>query len=101
MAIAGFMNRFENAVVEIGAHSDLRGSSEHLDKVTDIRASRVRDALIEKFGIQRNRLIAKGYGHLLPIISKEEIDATEDQGEKEKLYQVNLRIELKVISVNN
>jgi outer membrane protein OmpA-like peptidoglycan-associated protein len=59
--------KVNNAInVEIGSHTDSRGSDEYNQKLSQARAQSVVDYLIEK-GIDRLRLIAKGYGESRPV----------------------------------
>ena len=55
------LNENPNISVEIGAHTDSRGSDIYNEKLSQRRAQAVVDYLIEK-GIDRNRLEPKGYG---------------------------------------
>jgi OmpA-OmpF porin, OOP family len=52
-------------IVEISAHTDALGSAQHNQVLSDNRAKSVVDYLISK-GINKNRLIAKGYGSKFP-----------------------------------
>lgn len=52
-------------VVEIGAHTDSRGSTESNQKLSERRANWIVAYLIEK-GIPADRLVAKGYGEEQP-----------------------------------
>ena len=58
----------ELAQIEIGVHSDSRGSSGFNQRLTQQRADTVRTYLIAK-GVHRNLLKAVGYGETRPIAS--------------------------------
>jgi hypothetical protein len=60
-SIAGFLMRFPNVVLEIGTHTDFRGSHEYNDTLS-IRRSRSLTAGIIAKGIDPDRLIPVGYG---------------------------------------
>lgn len=56
-----------NAIdVEIGSHTDSRGSDAYNLKLSQARAQSVVDYLIEK-GIKRERLLARGFGETKPV----------------------------------
>ncbi len=52
--------------VEIGGHTDSDGSVSNNQKLSEMRANKVRDYLISK-GVPAERLTAKGYGESQPI----------------------------------
>lgn len=53
--------------VEIGGHTDSRGSASYNLELSQDRAAAVRLYLIEIHGIEPNRMIAKGYGETQPV----------------------------------
>jgi outer membrane protein OmpA-like peptidoglycan-associated protein len=55
--------------VEIGGHTDSRGSDAKNQRLSEARAVSVRNYLINIQGITGDRLSAKGYGEALPISS--------------------------------
>jgi OmpA-OmpF porin, OOP family len=56
--------------VEVGGHTDSKGSDEYNLGLSDRRAKAVRDYLVSR-GIARSRLEAKGYGESEPIVSND------------------------------
>ncbi len=70
--------------VEVGGHTDSKGSNEYNRSLSDRRAKAVRDYLVSR-GIGRSRLEAKGYGESEPIASNDN-----DAGRSK-----NRRVELK------
>jgi peptidoglycan-associated lipoprotein len=56
-----FFKENPDLTVEIGSHTDSRGSDAYNEKLSQGRAQSVVDYLVEK-GIPKERLIAKGYG---------------------------------------
>lgn len=59
--------KINNAInIEIGSHTDSRGSDEYNLKLSQARAQSVVDYLIEK-GIDKSRLEAKGFGETRPV----------------------------------
>lgn len=55
--------------VEIGGHTDSRGSAKRNQTLSEARANSVRNYLIASHGISPDRLTARGYGKDLPIES--------------------------------
>jgi outer membrane protein OmpA-like peptidoglycan-associated protein len=53
--------------VEIGGHTDSRGSASYNQSLSQERAEAVRLYLIENHSIESNRLLAKGYGEGQPV----------------------------------
>jgi outer membrane protein OmpA-like peptidoglycan-associated protein len=54
--------------IEVGGHTDDRGSDEYNDKLSRARAHAVRDHLIGA-GVEAKRLDAEGYGERRPKIA--------------------------------
>ncbi|MCS6819706.1 MAG: OmpA family protein [Chitinophagales bacterium] len=65
-SLVAFFNQNKAINVEIGSHTDSRGSDEYNLRLSQARAQSVVDYLIQK-GIDRSRLIAKGYGETKPV----------------------------------
>ncbi|HFU75579.1 MAG TPA: hypothetical protein ENK66_04960 [Arcobacter sp.] len=67
--------QLRNKKILIGGHTDNQGSSNIQQRQRDNltlskrRADNVIDALVTRFGIERSRLTAKGYGETLPLES--------------------------------
>lgn len=72
--------------VEIGGHTDGKGSDDYNKVLSANRANSVKDYLV-KFGIDPDRLSTKGYGFSHPL------------NEKDPFSGVNRRTELKIISL--
>lgn len=73
--------------IEIGGHTDNKGSAEYNQKLSESRARAVYDYLVNK-GIDKNRLSFKGYGLTKPV----------DTNDSEEGRANNRRTEFKVIS---
>ena len=65
--LADYMNKYPTTSATIEGHTDNVGSAEHNMKLSQQRAESVVNYLVEKFGIDRSRLSAKGYGETRPI----------------------------------
>jgi outer membrane protein OmpA-like peptidoglycan-associated protein len=60
------LNKYETLIIEIAAHTDDVGTNEYNMELSEKRAQAVTDYLISK-GIERNRMIPKGYGKSVPV----------------------------------
>ncbi|HOY05073.1 MAG TPA: OmpA family protein [Saprospiraceae bacterium] len=77
--------------IEIASHTDARGPAEYNLDLSQRRADRVVQWLIEQ-GVARERLVARGYGESKPINNcNDDVPCTEAE------YQLNRRTEFRVI----
>lgn len=67
--VANFMKKYGNTNAVIEGHTDSTASDAYNQKLSERRAQAVQKMLIEKYGIDPNRLIATGYGESRPIAS--------------------------------
>ena len=81
-------------VVEISGHTDSKGSEEYNVKLSEERAQSVVNYLIEK-GINKNQMVAKGYGKSDPAANNINADGSDNPGNR----QLNRRAELKIITL--
>lgn len=72
--------------IELGSHTDSKGSDDYNMKLSDSRSKSVVDYLIGK-GISASRLVAKGYGETKPI----------DTNDTDEGRQNNRRTEFKIL----
>lgn len=116
-SIVAFLKQNMNIVIEIGAHTDYRGSENTNIKLTENRAMSLKDYMIYK-GIDPSQIISKGYGESEPVIIDAEInklypqfpigqvldqnyiDCLNSVEEKEKAHSINRRTILKIIKNN-
>lgn len=89
--IVRMLNTYPNMSIELGAHTDSKGSDTYNMKLSEARAQSVVKYLVEK-GIAAERLVAKGYGETAPI-APNEIDGKDNPEGREK----NRRTEFKVL----
>jgi outer membrane protein OmpA-like peptidoglycan-associated protein len=84
----------ENPIdVELGSHTDSRGSFEYNDKLSQKRAESVVDYIISA-GIDKSRITAKGYGeHQLINKCADGVECTPEE------HQANRRTEFKVTDI--
>lgn len=84
-----FLIKYPELKVELSGHTDAFGSDRYNQRLSDKRAKAVVAYLIKK-GMDKKRLVAKGYGESKPIESNDT-----DEGR-----QLNRRTELKIIDDN-
>jgi len=78
--------------VELGSHTDSRGSKQYNQELSQKRADAVVEYLVNK-GIDPERLIAKGYGESQPVNHcVDGVECTEEE------YQRNRRTTFKILS---
>lgn len=110
------LNDNPNVTIELGAHTDRKGSDQYNERLAQRRAQSVVDYLIVG-GIEKERLEAKGYGESVPkVINKkmaknydflnegdvltEEFILTLTPEQQEIADQINRRTEFKVLRTN-
>jgi outer membrane protein OmpA-like peptidoglycan-associated protein len=90
-SIFNFMSSLSLLKIEIGAHTDFRGTDELNLLLSEKRANKLREYFISK-GISPDRLTAKGYGETNPLRSKKNQEELGDNA-----TNVNRRTTLKII----
>ncbi|MBB3700515.1 PD40 domain-containing protein [Flammeovirga yaeyamensis] len=75
------LQQHKNISIELGSHTDDRGSEKYNLKLSQKRAESAVNYIISR-GIERDRLEAKGYGELLPVVFN---------AETEEEHQINRR----------
>ncbi|MCK6638579.1 MAG: OmpA family protein [Bacteroidia bacterium] len=94
-----------SAVIEIGSHTDSRGSDKSNEKLAQARAQSCVDYLVKEKGIDPKRLVAKGYGETKPlkmadgtVLTEKYIMSKKTKQEQEALHQLNRRTAFRVLS---
>jgi len=82
-----FLKENPNLRIEIGGHTDIRGSDEYNMDLSLRRAKAVYDYLVKNCGIDASRLTYKGYGET-QLLTRETT---------EEAHQLNRRVEFKII----
>jgi hypothetical protein len=93
-----FFKKNPDLKIEIGCHTDQRGSTEYNLKLTDKQADNIKILLVDR-GVNGNQINTKGYGETKPIIEQADIDNLKTNEEKEFAYQKNRRTELKILEI--
>ncbi|MBR3986481.1 MAG: OmpA family protein [Bacteroidales bacterium] len=88
MRLISLLNTYPNMSIEIGGHTDARGSEAYNQRLSESRAKAVTEYLILK-GVSEKRLHYKGYGKAKPI----------DTNDTEEGRARNRRVEFKVLSI--
>lgn len=94
--IYDFLVKNNKISIEIGYHTDQRGSAEYNQKYSQLKAEIVSAYLIER-GIDPRRLVSKGYGESQALISQREIFSMPKE-DQEKAYSENRRFEFKILN---
>lgn len=69
--LATFLKRFEDVQVEVEGHTDSVGPTDYNQSLSQRRAQAVVDHLVSQHGIDRSRLMPRGYGESQPVASNE------------------------------
>lgn len=77
--------------IEISSHTDYRGSDKYNQTLSQKRAESVVKYLIAK-GIDKERLVAMGYGESKPLVPNKKPDGTDDAAGMEKNRRTEFRI---------
>jgi outer membrane protein OmpA-like peptidoglycan-associated protein len=91
--LLGFLKDNPTIVIEIGAHTDSKGSELYNMQLSQKRAESVVQYLVDK-GIMEKRLIPVGYGESKPIAKNKNEDGSDNVEGREK----NRRTEFKVMN---
>lgn len=79
-------------IIELSTHTDNKGSDDYNLKLSQKRAETIMQYLIDK-GIDKSRLVAKGYGESVPIAPNQNKDGSDNPEGR----QQNRRTEIKII----
>jgi OmpA-OmpF porin, OOP family len=85
------MNKAEDVIVEVSAHTDSLGDYEYNKKLSQDRAQNVVNYLISK-GISRKRLIAIGYGAEKPVAPNYKPDGSDNPDGRDQNRRTEFRI---------
>ena len=84
--LADFMKQYPQTTTVVEGHTDSKGSDAYNQKLSERRASAVRDVLVNQYGVEASRVNAAGYGESRPVA-----DNATDAGRA-----VNRRVEAEV-----
>lgn len=115
--MARILKENPNVAIEMGAHTDRKGSDQYNEKLSERRAKSVVDYLVS-VGINPDRLSWKGYGETAPkritrrlhrlypqfaegqLLTEEFILSLTEEADREAADQINRRTEFKVTSTD-
>ncbi|MEL7251623.1 MAG: OmpA family protein [Bacteroidota bacterium] len=108
------MTEYADMKIELGSHTDSRGEDNYNKDLSQRRAQSARRWLVRK-GIDKDRIVAQGYGETVPktiiekiaakfdflgegdILTEEYILALENEDQQEEAFQLNRRTEFKIL----
>lgn len=96
--IVKIMKENPGMVIELGAHTDSRGSAAYNVTLSDKRAKSSAKYIISQ-GISKDRISGKGYGAKKLKISDAQIAKAKTDEEKEALHQQNRRTEFIIVKM--
>ena len=109
--LADFMRKYPNLVVKIMVHTDCRGSKYSSTCLNCRRAQSVVDCLTDYYGIEKDRLVGKGYGDKEPktildekgnriVLTCDYINSLPTIDEQERMHQMNRRTEFQILNLD-
>ena len=81
--VAGYLKEFSELKVEVQGHTDNVGKPEYNMGLSKRRANSVINLLADRYGIDRDRLAAKGFGDTEPLTSN---DTEEGRAKNRRIY---------------
>jgi len=91
--VVTFMEAYPNIIVEVGSHTDSKGSDEYNIELSERRSLSVKNYLIYQKNISEKRLVNKWYGEAKPAVPNVNEDGTDNPENRD----LNRRTEFKVI----
>lgn len=92
--VVTFMNDNPNIIIELGSHTDSRGSATSNQTLSQKRAQSAVDYIITKGNVSRDRITAKGYGEsMLKNHCADGVSCSEAE------HQQNRRTEIRIVGV--
>ncbi|NRA49011.1 MAG: OmpA family protein [Phaeodactylibacter sp.] len=113
-SVLSILNDYPEMVIELSSHTDNRGDDDYNEDLSQRRAESARRWLVRE-GIERDRVVAKGYGESQPqtvnaraaalaeflnegdVLTPEFIDALGSEEEQEVAHELNRRTEFKIL----
>lgn len=95
--IADFLKANPEVNIEIGTHTDSRGSDNYNLYLSEKRSMRVLETLVDEFEIDPARIAIKGYGESKLRVTDAQIENAKTEEEKQKLHGLNRRVEIKIL----
>lgn len=64
---AEITRQYPDAIISVEGHTDIRGTAKYNQKLSEQRANAIRNLLISRYGVKKDRVRAKGFGFDYPI----------------------------------
>ena len=93
--VSKLISYYNNAPVDIAGHTDSKGSDTYNQQLSEQRANVVEDALVSQFGINSDRLDARGFGESQPIAANTKSDGSDDPAGRQKNRRVEVIVKNK------
>jgi len=94
-SLVTFLNQRPNIFIELGCHTGVTGTEDQNLKMSEKCAKFYCEKLILS-GIEKSRLVARGYGEMNPIVEEEKIKAMQRKQQRIEAESLNARIVLKI-----
>lgn len=91
--VINFMNAYPDVIVEVGSHTDSKGTDEYNLKLSERRSLSVKNYLIYQGKISEKRLVNKSYGESQPAFPNTKPNGADNPEGRDK----NRRTEFKII----
>ncbi len=88
-----FLNEYPNVEIELGAHTDSKGSDDYNQTLSHNRAKSCMDYIINTGKIAASRVSFKGYGETKPVAPNANTDGTDNPDGR----QLNRRVEFMIM----
>jgi len=92
-SVVQVLNAHPGYTVEVQGHTDSKGTDEYNEKLSQRRANEVKDFLIKKKKIDKNRITVKTFGEKQPAVPNELPNGEDDPEGRAR----NRRVEFKII----
>ena len=90
--VAAVLVEMGKSAASVEGHTDGKGDDAYNVKLSERRASAVKDWLVQDGGIAANRLSAKGFGKSKPVVPNVKQDGTDDPDGRQKNRRVEIRV---------
>ncbi|HUL96136.1 MAG TPA: OmpA family protein [Usitatibacter sp.] len=90
--VAEVLKGMPNSPASVDGHTDGKGNADYNQKLSERRASSVRDWLVKQGGVPASRLTARGFGMTRPIAPNARTDGSDDPEGRQKNRRVEIRV---------
>jgi outer membrane protein OmpA-like peptidoglycan-associated protein len=90
--VAEVLTGMPAAPATVDGHTDGKGAADYNQKLSERRASAVREWLVKQGGVSASRLTARGFGMTRPIVPNTKPDGADDPDGRQKNRRVEIRV---------